>query len=86
MGQCRFNRAVKEVHLPSPKRNNRDTQELVRELSDNLAIEQALYVSWPVKHDNTGLLIFESNDVQEHKDLEEHRIAGVHFFGLCPVF
>ena len=86
MGICSFNKAVKNITLPSIARNKKDVVDFVKDISDELSIESPLYISVPVKHQNNGLLIFETNNIQEHRQLEEYIVAGAHFFSLCPVF
>ena len=86
MNICSFNRSVKDISLPSLKRNNKNIPDMVKDISDDLHIEQPLYLSWPVKHGNSGILLFESNDLLGHQHIQEHLEAGVHFLSLCPLF
>jgi hypothetical protein len=85
MKRAPFNNQVREVMRTSIKKNNHLEKEVVKELSQELAFTDPHYLSWPVKYNNHGLLLFET-DPEDHEALKEHLESGVHLFGFCPVF
>jgi hypothetical protein len=85
MNRAPFNNQVRQMMLKSIKKNSHSEKEVVSELSKELAFKNFHYLSWPVKYNNHGLLIFETEQ-DEHDQLKEHLESGVHLFGFCPVF
>lgn len=85
MKRAPFNNQVREVMRESIKRNSHSEKEVVDALSQELAFNSSHYLSWPIKYDNHGLLLFES---AEEKDdmVKEQMLSGLHLFGFCPVF
>lgn len=85
MKRAPFNNQVREVMRESIKKNNHSEKEVVDALSQELAFSNFHYLSWPIKYDNHGLLLFES--VEDEDDMvKEQMRSGLHLFGFCPVF
>lgn len=85
MKRAPFNNQVREVMRESIKKNNHSEKEVVNELSQELAFNNFRYLSWPVKYNNHGLLLFEAAE-DENDIIKERMLAGLHLFGFCPTF
>ncbi len=84
MKRAPFNNQVREVMRESIKKNNHTEKEVVEALSQELAFNNSHYLSWPVKYNNHGLLLFESEG--EHDTVKEEMQSGLHLLGFCPVY
>ena len=85
MKNAPFNKKVRDIQHESIKKNNQSEQQLVDHLSKELHFSAPHYLSWPVKYNNFGLLLFDSSD-EDQESIEEHLHAGLHLLGFCPVF
>lgn len=85
MQNAPFNKRVRDILLTSIRKNNHDQDKIVADLSNALEFNNPNYLSWPVKYNNHGLLLFEPRD-EEHELIQEHLHSGVHLLGFCPVF
>lgn len=85
MREASFNRKVRDILLGSIKKNNHSEEKIVDQLSETLGFENLNYLSWPIKYNNHGLLLFESNE-NEDALIQEHLHSGLHLLGFCPVF
>lgn len=85
MKRAPFNNQVREVMRASIKKNNHLEKEVVQELSKELAFNDSHYLSWPVKYNNHGLLLFETAEDQD-ASVKEQVQAGLHLLGFAPVF
>lgn len=85
MKQAPFNNQVREVVRASIKKNNHSEEQVVQELSKELAFNNAHYLMWPIKYNNHGILLFESPEDQD-EEVKQHLESGLHLFGFCPVF
>lgn len=85
MRSCPFNSQVRNFESPSIARNGLSEKEAVDRIARELAFHTPGYLSWNMKHDNHGMLIFEHGN-GEIDDLEQHLLNSVHFFGFCPIF
>lgn len=84
MQDCDFNRDVRTVLRSSHKNNASAREDLAHELAQNLAFQNPLFYTWDLKHDNSGLFIYESaGDIVE---LDEHMKNGLELLGFCPIF
>lgn len=80
-----FNQKVRELSQPSfKKKNDLASPELIARMAQSLAFDNHMFCSWPMKHDNHGLLIYEkSEDVALDND---YIINGFSLLSFCPVF
>ncbi len=83
MKEAPFNNKVRNVCRCSIKRNKQSEREVVQQLSEELEFSNPVYMIWPVKYENHGLLLFEK---VEQDGTEEHLEEALHLFGFCPVF
>lgn len=81
-----FNQVVRSIALPSVGRNNKNPEIFCNELAYSLGIENSRFFSWPLRHANTGYVLFEHDTHHFHELLEEHLELGMHLLGFCPFF
>ena len=60
VNSCAFNKKVRDITAQSGRRANHETEHTVKFLANKLGFEHPLYHTWLIKHDNYGLLLFES--------------------------
>lgn len=80
-----FNQKVRHINELSLKSCDNKTDILAKKLAEDLAFEQYLYCSWPMKHDNNGFVIFEKALPQE-TFADEHLLSGLTLLSFCPIF
>lgn len=84
MKKCNFNNKVREICHPSAKKNSRDSQDLMYDLAQVLAINDPVIYGWDNKHQNFGIVIFELP--KKDKKIDKDILQGLSFLGFCPVF
>jgi hypothetical protein len=82
MSSSPFNGKVRSLAGESIK--NGSERDMIEKIAHQLEFSDPEYITWPMKHDNHGILIFESknNDCDDMKEYLEH---GVYFLSLCPI-
>lgn len=85
MRSCPFNQKVRDFHMHSIYRNGMSEDELVQRVAKELAFNSPHYVTWNMKHDNHGLLVYEVAKGNQD-ELEHHLSNSVYLFSFCPVF
>jgi hypothetical protein len=80
---CQFNKKVQSVARSSCKKSKKRESEFLDELSRELMIKNPRYYSWPLKHDNVGILIYEISS--ESEDLSDCIQDGLHLLGFCAL-
>lgn len=80
MNKSSFNRSVKSIQHASITRNNAEV--LVNALANQLKLVRPSFYAFPIKHDNKGVIIFETDSPIEHELFD----YGVSLLGFCPVF
>jgi hypothetical protein len=56
----------------------------LQELGTKLGLKNPAFMTWPMRHGNHGILLFESNDSHAGKKLDLlHSASG--FLSLCPI-
>lgn len=83
MPDCRFNHAVRALSYASYKRAQRDEQDIAQALARDLDIKNACCVVWELRHDNHGILVYQTNHTDD--DIREHIENGIHFLSFCPL-
>lgn len=80
---CAFNKKVRDISACSGRRSGCNPERTVESLACELGFGQPFFYTWPMKHDNFGLLIFErAVDNQGESEEFEH---GISLLGFCPV-
>lgn len=83
MCSCSFNKQVRQIDRPSPKKATLNGSHL-KEIANFLEFESPSTFIWDSKHDNNGILIFETNLNNNHLDPEA--LNMICLLGFCPVF
>lgn len=83
MQACSFNKKVRGVLQQSPQRATSNYDGFIAELAQQLAMKQPACISWQLKHNNKGMLLFE-HDMQD--DTHEYIEDALHLLGFCPIF
>lgn len=84
MQDCAFNKDVRSVTRTSHKRNNIATEAVVDELAHQLAFTNPQFYTWPMKHANSGLFMYETYEGMS--ELDDHMKNGLHLLSFCPIF
>ena len=89
MQRSLFNQTVRSINLSSIRRGSQDHAKdygkVADQLSSQLDLSHVSFLSWPIKHDNHGFLVFES-PADESAVIQEYLMSAVYLFGFCPVF
>jgi len=84
MSQVPFNQQVRLVHRPSAHRKDHSWQREAADLAQEIDVRDHEWHVFPIKHGNTGVLIFEpSSSWQAYDDLIG---CGAALLALCPIF
>lgn len=81
MRSCNFNQKVRSTLQP---RSRVSLDKLVNNVAHDLAIQKPESLSWGLKHDNKGVLIFQRNE--EANGIDQYLLESLHLLGFCPVF
>jgi hypothetical protein len=80
-----FNKQVRTIMRPSPKRGCLQAQTIVDIVAQELEMNNPQFFCWNMKHYNHGLFIYENYN--GHTEWEpEDLMNGLHLLSLCPVF
>ncbi|HBL98766.1 TPA: hypothetical protein DDZ86_03930 [Candidatus Dependentiae bacterium] len=77
-----FNQKVRDTHYASAKKNNIDV--VVNELAKRLDIKNPSYLTFPVRHQNHGVFIYQA-DTPGVKETHEFMPQGLSLLGFCPL-
>lgn len=80
-----FNKQVRNILRPSPKRGCLQAQEIVNDMAIELGITNPQFFCWDMKHFNHGLFVYEPVNEQSHwgpNDL----MNALHLLSMCPIF
>ncbi len=84
MQSSKFNQKVRSSHHDYFDEISDINEGLIRKFADDLEIEKPAYHVWNLKHDNHGLLIYESIADEE---LQAHQhIDSLYYLGFCPIY
>jgi hypothetical protein len=78
-----FHKQVKSFCSLSGRRNNHFDSEVLQQITTQLHFDHPEYLTWPMKHDNHGILVFECSDHVAND--KEHMLNGLSLLGLCPI-
>lgn len=84
MQDCNFNRHVRTISRQSHIRNNVPNDAIAYEIARDLAFKNPAVYTWPLKHNNSGLFIYET--AEDNQELDEHMKNGLELLGFCPIF
>lgn len=80
-----FNTSVRSVLKDSYKKKYGNNKLIVDDLVSDLGFENHSVCVWPLKHDNSGLLVYEKGDLQD-TFVDDHLIDALFLLSFCPVF
>jgi hypothetical protein len=84
MQNADFNKKVRSIQDRSLQLDGSGHQDKIYALADQLQINDPTYHVWPMKHDNSGILIFEKP--QDFGQDQEHLLKFLYMFSFCPIF
>ena len=79
-----FHQKVRSILKPSSLKSKTSDQETTQIISDYLGIANPAYCSWQMKHDNLGILIYES--AKDNPISQELLLKGACLLGFCPIY
>jgi len=83
MQSSKFNQKVRTSHHDYFDTTSDINDELIKRFADELEIEKPAYHVWDLKHDNHGLLIYES---MPDKQVAHEHIDSLYYLGFCPIY
>ena len=85
MSKSEFHNKVRTILRPSFKHTRNHDAQMVQELAHDLDMKSPHFCSWPTKHDNHALFLYEVNEMAE--DLPRECIMhGVCLLSFCPIY
>ena len=80
-----FNTKVRSILKPSRIRSHTSEQETTQMIGDYLGIIKPGFCSWSMKHDNQGILIYET-EPNSCPVSSEILVNGACLLGFCPIY
>ncbi len=78
-----FNQKVRTINEVSPRRAGKTDHESIVRMSNYLGLNQPLFCTWKMKHDNHGILLYEA---QNGFDVSDTLNKGACLLGFCPIY
>lgn len=85
MQESKFNNSVRSVLKDSYKKKFGQKRPVVDDLVSSLGFSDHALCVWPLKHDNSGLLVYEKAD-KDDSFVEDHLMDALFLLSFCPVF
>ncbi len=82
MRHCQFNKKVRTVFKASLPQEYEQRESSLQNLSRELGFVRPSSCTWPLKHGNTGVLLFER---PESDDIDQHLATGLSLLGFCHI-
>lgn len=79
-----FNQTVRKILQPSLRNAVDSPQNAIKDIALQLSIQNPAYYTWPMKHNNHGIFLYEPNQETAHYQESLHK--GLHLFSFCPIF
>lgn len=80
-----FNQKVRSLSKQSFKNDQKLQEEIAQDIAANLGFKQHAYCSWPLKHDNNGLLLYEKTS-NENPFVQDHLADALSLLSFTPIF
>lgn len=80
-----FNNKVRDIYQCSVQKKHINHEIIVRDIAQQLDVADPLFLSWPVKHGNHGLFVFEKADKAD-ACVDSYFSHGIALLGFCPIF
>jgi hypothetical protein len=84
LAQSPFHAKVAGISHGSIKHGSRSEHDAIRELATHLGIKNPTHCCWNMKHDNHGLLIFETTPTHD-AHARELLVNGLNLLSFCPI-
>lgn len=84
MKEAPYNKKVRCFEKESCIRLGETDEQIVKKFASDLDFEHPSFYSWPMKHDNHGILLYECAE-GDHCDCE-YLLEGLSLFGFCPIY
>lgn len=84
MKTCPYNTLVRNFIKESRKKQGLSDEQIVQEIAQDLGFDHPSFYSWPMKHDNQGILMYQKHDPEECDC--DYLLDGLCLIGFCPVF
>lgn len=85
MQASKFNTSVRSVLKDSYKKKFGKEKLIVDDLVSDLGFVDHSLCVWPLKHDNSGLLVYEKGD-NDDGFVKDHLMDALFLLSFCPVF
>lgn len=80
-----FRNQVRCICKKSSIHKEESLKQVLQEVTQDLGLHDVGFLIWPMKHDNHGILVYETHDHAEEKALRDHMHHGAHLLSFCPV-
>jgi hypothetical protein len=84
MKDCTFNQKVRSIISPSPMRKDTRKDIIMGSLASELAMKDPVMYVWDLKHDNIGMLLYQT--AEDIDPFDKKLLKGLSILGFCPVF
>ncbi len=85
MNEASFNQKVKAIEIASPHYSGVDEMTVFSKIAQDLEVQHPLFKKVPIKHDNTGIIIFEPCDHAEYESWDETMEESLYLLGFTPI-
>ncbi len=85
MQQSPFNQKVRQLSHQSLLHTDEGHKKLAAELAQDLGYTNHDYCTWPLKHDNHGVIVYEKADTDDELS-HDQIVDSLHLLSFCPVF
>jgi hypothetical protein len=83
MQKAPFNQQVRSILHPSKRKSGTSDLETTKILGDYLGMDHPAFCTWPMKHDNHGILIYQANP---HVTVcKQMLVNGACLLSFCPI-
>ena len=84
MSNASFNQKVRSIDISSMRRLKKSDVEMTKFIADYVGIAKPAFCSWDMKHDNHGILVYETE--QSCPIVNQYIKNGACFLGFCTVY
>lgn len=78
-----FYKKVRDFNRPSVSKNCNE-KECVDIIAHEFDFTEPRYITWPMKHNNHGIFVFQAHDGDQEL-IDEHLEHGVYYLNFCPL-
>ncbi len=85
MLQSAYNKKIRSFERDSCVKKGEKSEQIVKEIAEELGFEHPSFYTWKMKHDNSGILLYEKHD-KDAKCECDYLLDGLCLIGFCPVY